>query len=90
MNWLQILPLLLCPLMMLFCMKGMFSGNKDKNKESNHQQVSATELQALQIQVADLIEQNHNLKKEVQLLTEKRHPVTVIKETPRKKNKASM
>ncbi|HDR6289191.1 TPA: DUF2933 domain-containing protein [Bacillus cereus] len=37
MNWLQALSLLLCPLMMLFCMKGMFSRAKDKNTDSNHQ-----------------------------------------------------
>ncbi len=81
----QILILLLCPLMMLFCMKGMFSGNKDKNKNSDHQQVSATEFQDLQIKMADLIEQNHNLTKEIHSLKEKKNPSAAIKEIPRKK-----
>lgn len=77
MTWVQILLLLACPLMMVFCMKGMFSGNK--NKKSDHQQDSSTELQSLQIQMADLIELNHNLTKEVQSLKEERSPVAVFK-----------
>ncbi|MDK8642999.1 MULTISPECIES: DUF2933 domain-containing protein [Bacillati] len=73
MTLVQILILLLCPLMMLFCMKGMFSGNKDKIKNSDHQQVSQTELQSLHIKMADLIEQNHNLTKEIHSLKEQKN-----------------
>ncbi|NTZ19448.1 DUF2933 domain-containing protein [Paenibacillus sp. JMULE4] len=32
MNWLQLLAFLACPLMMLFCMKGMFGGNKIRKR----------------------------------------------------------
>ncbi|MED4041059.1 DUF2933 domain-containing protein [Niallia taxi] len=82
MTWLQILLLLACPLMMLFCMKGMFSGNKEKNTQSDHQQVSSTELQSVQIKVADLIEENQKLMKEIQSLKEekKSRPVLIKKD----------
>jgi hypothetical protein len=79
MTWVQILLLLACPLMMLFCMKGMFSGNKDKNTKADHQQPSQADVQALQIKVADLIEQNHALTKEMQSLKEKQNETAVVK-----------
>ncbi|MDQ0232404.1 DUF2933 domain-containing protein [Metabacillus malikii] len=34
MEWLQLLILLICPLMMIFCMKGMF-GHKNHDHHSN-------------------------------------------------------
>jgi hypothetical protein len=58
--------LLACPLMMLFCMKGMFTGNKDSKKESSSSNVSQQEMQQMQIQMAELMEQNQKLKKEMQ------------------------
>lgn len=57
----ETLLLLACPLMMLFCMKGMFSGSKDS--KGNHTQQS--EIQSLQIKMADLMEQNHKLTQEI-------------------------
>jgi len=39
-NGLETLLLLACPLMMLFCMKGMFSGNKEKETKGNPTQQS--------------------------------------------------
>lgn len=77
MSW-TLLLLLACPLMMLFCMKGMFTGNKDqKGKESHSRQgvqpeTSGGDLQSLQIRMADLMEQNEELKKEVQSMKESR------------------
>ncbi len=71
MQWLNILAVLACPLMMIFCMKGMFTGHKktDGKVNTNSQAgVSTQELQSLQIKMADLIEQNHQLSKEVQSL----------------------
>jgi len=62
----ETLLLLACPLMMLFCMKGMFSGNKEKETKGNQTQQS--DLQSLQIKMADLIEQNHKLTQEVENL----------------------
>ncbi|UYG98066.1 DUF2933 domain-containing protein [Cytobacillus firmus] len=63
MSW-ELLLLLACPLMMLFCMKGMFSGNK----ESKVNQTQQYELQSLQIKMADLMEQNHKLTQEIENL----------------------
>jgi len=69
MQWVQILAFLACPLMMLFCMKGMFSG-KGRHNHTNggHSQGSSTseEVKSLQIKVAELMEQNHHLSKEIQ------------------------
>ncbi|MFD2216548.1 DUF2933 domain-containing protein [Metabacillus endolithicus] len=65
MGW-ETLLLLACPLMMLFCMKGMFSGNKEKETKGNPTQQS--DFQSLQIKMADLIEQNHKLTQEVENL----------------------
>lgn len=75
MDW-SLLLLLACPLMMLLCMKGMFSGNKEKEKAKGQQNVqsetSGEDLQTLQIRMADLMEQNEELKKEVQSMKESR------------------
>ncbi|MBS2762936.1 MULTISPECIES: DUF2933 domain-containing protein [Bacillus] len=71
MTWLQILLFLACPLMMLFCMKGMFSGHKDKNTKTDQQLTSPKELQTLQKKMAELIEQNHKLTKEKESLKDK-------------------
>lgn len=73
MSW-EFLLLLACPLMMLFCMKGMFSGNKSKDsKENSNNQLQTSqhdELQSVQLKMADLMEQNHQLMKEVKSLKE--------------------
>lgn len=70
MEWLSFLFLLACPLMMLFCMKGMFSGNKQADApkaqvQAKQPQVSVQDMQALQIKMAEMMEQNHNLMKEI-------------------------
>jgi translation elongation factor P/translation initiation factor 5A len=65
MDW-SLLLLLACPLMMLFCMKGMFTGNKDSKTSSTQSNASQHEIQQMQIQMADLMEQNQKLMKEMQ------------------------
>lgn len=65
MSW-SFLLLLACPIMMLFCMKGMFSGKKDSKANSNESNVSQQEMQNLQIQMGDMMEQNHKLMKELE------------------------
>lgn len=73
MDW-SILLTLLCPLMMIFCMKGMFSGHhcgdaKDKMEQA---QVSAEEFQVLQNKMNELTEQNAHLLQEIQSLKQSR------------------
>lgn len=79
MNW-ELLLLLACPLMMLFCMKGMFTGEKDKAKKSGEKQsqVSQQDFQSLQIKIADLLEENQKLMKEIKDIKETQSP----KESP--------
>ncbi|MEA3321479.1 MAG: hypothetical protein U9Q88_15830 [Bacillota bacterium] len=62
MEWLLYL---LCPLMMLLCMKGMFLGGK---KECNTKQslTSFDEMKSLQTQIQNLQEQNNKLMEEMQ------------------------
>jgi hypothetical protein len=66
MEWLSVLAVLACPLMMLFCMKGMFTGNKDSKTSSPQSNVSQHELQQMQIKMGELMEQNHKLIKELE------------------------
>lgn len=66
MEWFSILAFLACPLMMLFCMKGMFTGNKDSKNTSAQSNVSNQELQQLQIKMGEMMEQNHKLMKELE------------------------
>jgi hypothetical protein len=72
MSW-ELLILLACPLMMLFCMKGM-GGNKEKNAKAkanaDQPQVSPSEMQSLQIKMAEMMEQNHKLMQEMQSMKE--------------------
>lgn len=67
MNW-ELLLLLACPLMMVFCMKGMFSGSKNKEVKKEAQQLRQGDLQTVQQQVAELMEQNNKLIEEVHSL----------------------
>jgi len=72
MDW-SILLTLLCPLMMLFCMKGMFSGHKHGDGNRTEQsQVSPEEFQVLQTKMNELTEQNAHLLKEMQSLKQSR------------------
>lgn len=65
MDWLLLSLLLLCPLMMLFCMKGMFTGHKD-SKITKQMNDSQQEIQQLQIKMAELMEQNQKLMREIE------------------------
>jgi hypothetical protein len=80
MEWLSLLALLACPLMMIFCMKGLFSGNKDKKESSTQSNVSQQEMQQLQIKMAELMEQNHKLMKEIESQKESRSNVVELKD----------
>ncbi|MFZ3579089.1 DUF2933 domain-containing protein [Virgibacillus sp. DJP39] len=81
MSW-EFLLLLACPLMMLFCMKGMFGGNKNKDsKENSNSQLQTSqqeELQSVQLKMADIMEQNHQLAKEVKSLKEESKGSNVV------------
>ncbi len=56
-QFLNILALLACPLMMLFCMKGMFGGKKSCHKDNQQHDLSQ--------KVDTLIKQNIELQKEL-------------------------
>ncbi|CAM3686799.1 hypothetical protein GCM10009865_43480 [Aeromicrobium ponti] len=57
---------LLCPLMMLFCMKGMFSGGKkDCTKKTSN---SSDDIKSLHMQVQILQEQNTKLMEDMKSL----------------------
>lgn len=69
MQWLNLLPVLACSLMMLFCMKGMFGGHKHgKRDENTKTDAYHQDVQSLQIKMADLMEQNHRLSTELDVL----------------------
>ncbi|WP_080837476.1 DUF2933 domain-containing protein [Cohnella massiliensis] len=66
MNWLQLVLLLACPLMMIVCMRGMSHGthgSKDKNKSPTHADDHSlqSEVQQLNFKMADMIEENRRL-----------------------------
>lgn len=60
MEWLSILALLTCPLMMLLCLKGM-SGHRDCHNDSD-------DTLALRHEILELKRQNEQLRKEIQSL----------------------
>lgn len=69
MTWLQILLLLACPLMMILCMRGMHGGHKhSEDKQMGSSYVSQKDVHQLQIQLADLQEQNAQLTQELHSL----------------------
>lgn len=61
MDWIQILLVLLCPIMMIFCMKGHLGGHKH-----SHDSHGMTKLEK---EVVNLHEENAKLKKELSELT---------------------
>ncbi|MDT8900136.1 hypothetical protein [Anaeroselena agilis] len=71
MDW-SILLSLICPIMMLLCMKGMFSGHNhgDAKGRTEQPQISPEEVQAMQTKMAELSEQNAHLLKELQSMKE--------------------
>lgn len=50
--------------MMLFCMKGMFSGGK-KDCHTKQSKTTSDEMKSLQSQIQNLQEQNHKLMEEM-------------------------
>ncbi|MBI0579798.1 DUF2933 domain-containing protein [Neobacillus cucumis] len=64
MQWLL---LLLCPLMILFCMKGMHKGSY-KEGHTKHFNNQSNEIKSLQMQLLNLQEQNRQLADEVRSL----------------------
>ncbi|WP_166240126.1 DUF2933 domain-containing protein [Paenibacillus turpanensis] len=74
MDW-SFLALLACPLMMLLCMRGLFSGNKNP-KDAAQTDAGHHEIQQLQIRMAELMEQNQKLMLEMEAL--KRPDATVV------------
>lgn len=92
MEWLTLLLFALCPLMMLFCMRGMLGG-KDKKQQSCHTKTStgatanakgtndSSGLKELQVQMAELMEENRMLKSEVEAIkTSKTDKVVELKQ----------
>lgn len=66
MDWLSLLLFAACPLMMLFCMKGMFS-SKGKNCSSGNSDTSEqSDLKSMQAKMDDLMKQNERLMKDVE------------------------
>ncbi|NNU82271.1 DUF2933 domain-containing protein [Geobacillus sp. BMUD] len=57
MNWANLLILLLCPLMMLFCMRG--------HKHHNHHSSDNHSIRELQDQIAKLQADNEQLKRQL-------------------------
>lgn len=61
MDWLQILSLLICPLMMIFCMKGMMGGHKH-----HHDSHSIGDIDKKMNKLQD---ENDELRKEIEGLS---------------------
>lgn len=66
MTWLQIVALLACPIMMLFCMKGMFTKNGCHKESHGKQEFVSNDIQLLKIRLDELSDQNRNLMNEIQ------------------------
>ncbi|MED4569583.1 DUF2933 domain-containing protein [Brevibacillus agri] len=66
MEWLSILTLLACPLMMLICMKGM--NHNHKGHVSSIKTDDPINVNELQMQIKELTEKNQRLYQEVQAL----------------------
>lgn len=77
---LEWLILLACPLMMLFCMKGMFSGSgkKDCNTKNAQSTDTSTDVASLQKQMNMITEQNKLLLEEINELKDKRNYEKVV------------
>ncbi|WP_394237300.1 DUF2933 domain-containing protein [Niallia oryzisoli] len=62
MEWLQYLVLLICPLMMIFCMKGHGHGHKHKDHESHCSEDTNTKMSKLEFE-------NEKLRNEIEALS---------------------
>lgn len=60
MTWLSVLALLICPLMMIFCMKGMMGGHNHHDSHSSHN---------LNNKMKNLESENEKLRKEIDALS---------------------
>ena len=60
MSWLSILVLLICPLMMILCMKGMMGGHNHHDSHSSHD---------LNKKMMNLEAENEKLRKELDALS---------------------
>lgn len=97
MDW-SLLLLLAFPLMMVFCMKGMFSGNKKEEKSANLDMQASTdgqgsnEIQALQAKMTELMEQNEVLMSEVKAMKEDKTSkrLSLVKKDAEKVEKISL
>lgn len=69
MDW-SLLLALICPLMMIFCMKGMSGHNHGDKTSCEQPRVSEQELQSMNAKMAEIMEQNSYLLKELQSLKE--------------------
>jgi hypothetical protein len=74
MEWLLYL---LCPLMMVVCMIGLFKG--DKKEKSPNPVENNQNLDKLKLQMEDLVEQNKSLAKEVMEIKSSNSSSTVLK-----------
>ncbi|MFX3624595.1 MAG: DUF2933 domain-containing protein [Ectobacillus sp.] len=71
MQWLNVLLFLLCPLMMLFCMKGMHGGHKHQKGSccgQKHNGHSSDSISSLQAKIEELSNENNKMMKEIQAL----------------------
>lgn len=69
MQWLNVLLLLLCPLMMILCMRGIQGGHKHKKGGccgQKHNRHSADTLSSLESKVEELTKENNRILKELQ------------------------
>lgn len=72
MEWLSYLLVLLCPLMMIFCMKGMTGHKHSRSVHQDAKEIAylkdEQEMHELQQRLEYLIEQNEDLKSEIRHL----------------------
>lgn len=66
MQWLSLVAVLACPIMMIFFMRGMMGGHKHNSGGKSSQGYNPEEFQKLQAQVQELTEQNEALRKQIQ------------------------
>ena len=69
MEWLSLLLLLLCPLMMIFCMKGHLGGHKHSHGNDSHQNHDSHLSNGVLSKVKNLELENEKLRKEINELT---------------------
>lgn len=84
---------LACPAMMIFCMAPMFKRNKNGQGQGQQNTPNAQpavsnspdEMQALQLRIADLMEENHKLKNQSQDSVNQGNVLHVVENSREKK-----